>query len=60
LAELADKREKAAFVHRNALGNEMLNLADELYHERRMRALDSKVVIGYGSGPRLMISISLK
>jgi len=50
LAELADKREKAAFVHRNALGNEMLNLADELYHERRMRALDSKVVIGYGSG----------
>ena len=61
LAELADKREKAAFVHRNALGNEMLNLADELYHERRMRLLSiRRLSSATGAERRLMISIFLK
>jgi glycosyltransferase involved in cell wall biosynthesis len=50
LADLAAKRGKAAFVHRNSLGNEMLELADELYGKRTPRILDSKVVVGYGSG----------
>src|SRR4051812_16619571 len=50
LAELADKRGKATFVHRNSLGNEMLELADELYKGRSSRAVEPKVVIGYGSG----------
>ena len=50
LAELAAKRGKAAFVHRNSLGSEMLELADELYGKRTPRVLDSKVVVGYGSG----------
>ncbi len=50
LAELARKRGKRSFLHRNALGREMRELADELYAERRNRAVESKVVIGYGSG----------
>ena len=50
LAEFAEKRGKAAFVHRNALGNEMLELAGELYRGRSSRAVEPKVVIGYGSG----------
>jgi glycosyltransferase involved in cell wall biosynthesis len=50
LVELAEKRGKCAFLHRNSLGREMLELADELYAERRDRAVDSKIVLGYGSG----------
>ena len=48
LAELAQKRGKPAFVHRNSLGKEMIALADRLYQQRRPR--DNSVVIGYGSG----------
>jgi O-antigen biosynthesis protein len=50
LAELAGKRGKTAFVHRNSLGREMRELADELYAERRDRVVGSTVVLGYGSG----------
>ena len=50
LAELAGKRGKRSFVHRNALGREMQELAGELYAERQTRAVGSNVVIGYGSG----------
>ena len=49
LAELARKRGKPAFVHRNSLGKEMLALADRLYQQRRPRD-SGRVVIGYGSG----------
>ena len=44
LAELAEKRGKSAFVHRNSLGNDMLRLADQLYQERAGRTVGSKVV----------------
>jgi len=50
LAELVEKRRKPVFVHRNSLGNDMLKLADQLYHERGSRVADSTIVVGYGSG----------
>ncbi|MGI8436357.1 MAG: glycosyltransferase, partial [Chthoniobacterales bacterium] len=46
LAELAAKRGKLSFVHRNAVGQEMIALASQLGR----RPVDGKVVIGYGSG----------
>jgi len=49
LAELARKRGRPAFVHRNSLGKEMLTIADLLYGKRRSREVD-RIVIGYGSG----------
>jgi O-antigen biosynthesis protein len=49
LAELARKRGKPAFVHRNSLGKEMLAFADRLYEQRRPRH-SNHIVIGYGSG----------
>lgn len=50
LSELARQRGRRTFVHRNSLGREMRELADELCAERRNPAAGSKVVIGYGSG----------
>jgi glycosyltransferase involved in cell wall biosynthesis len=50
LAELARKRGRQAFVHRNALGREMQELAEELRMARQNREVESKIVIGYGSG----------
>jgi Glycosyl transferases group 1 len=50
LAELARKRGKRAFVHRNALGEEMGALVEELHRRRSERGPRDKVVIGYGSG----------
>lgn len=51
LAELAQKRGKPAFVHRNALGDEMEALVAELLttsqHEEK-----EKIIIGYGSGTK--------
>lgn len=48
LADLARKRGNRAFVHRNALGGEMVRAADELRGAKRDDR--SNVVIGYGSG----------
>ena len=50
LAELARRRARPAYVHRNALGSEMLAWADELYQQRQQRPKSGRVVIGYGSG----------
>lgn len=50
LAELARRRGKKAFVHRNSLGLEMLALGRELYEKRPRDAGTPSVVIGYGSG----------
>ncbi len=50
LAELARAKARPAYVHRNALGTEMLAYADELYRSRQLRSASSVVVIGYGSG----------
>ena len=50
LSELARRRNKIAFTHRNALGREMQALADQLHSERQRRAAGDRVVIGYGSG----------
>ena len=50
LAELAQRHGPAAFVHRNALGYEMLGLSSELYALRAARPLAGRVVLGYGSG----------
>jgi len=50
LAELVRQRGKTVFVHRNALGNEMLKLANSLYERRRNQKDRERVVIGYGSG----------
>ncbi|MBA2269431.1 MAG: glycosyltransferase [Chthoniobacterales bacterium] len=50
LAELARRRARPGYVHRNALGREMLALANNLYNERQQRANSERVVIGYGSG----------
>ena len=50
LAELARKRGKPAFVHRNALGEEMRKLSDSLFQQRSERRPGDKVVIVYGSG----------
>ncbi|MEO5720227.1 MAG: glycosyltransferase family 4 protein [Chthoniobacterales bacterium] len=48
LAELATQHRKPAFVHRNALGCEMLALANRLHAQPRSQS--DRVVIGYGSG----------
>ena len=54
LAELAQRRGKTAFVHRNAVGREMQAWADQLWAQRQQRdgtsGAPAKVVIGYGSG----------
>ncbi len=50
LAELAAREGRPAVVHRNALGQEMRELAEQLYHSRESRATADRVVIGYGSG----------
>lgn len=50
LAELARARARPAYVHRNALGNEMLASANELYRSRQLGPESGAVVIGYGSG----------
>ncbi len=50
IAEFSRRRGRPAFVHRNALGNEMLALAEHLYERRRERATRQQVVLGYGSG----------
>ena len=49
LAELVRRRGKRAFVHRNALGTDMLAWSDQLRAARPARTLD-RVVIGYGCG----------
>lgn len=49
LAELARKRGKLAFVHRNALGDEMEKLAVDLFEGRSTKKRNG-VVVGYGSG----------
>ncbi|MBA2586028.1 MAG: glycosyltransferase family 4 protein [Chthoniobacterales bacterium] len=50
LAELARRRGKKAFVHRNAMGDEMFALANHLYERRQERPVTDRIVIGYGSG----------
>ena len=50
LAQFARELGRPAFVHRNALGNEMLALAEQLYGQRQSREPNEKLVIGYGSG----------
>jgi len=50
LAELVRRRGKQVFVHRNALGNEMLAAANRLQAKRSARVPSERVVIGYGSG----------
>ena len=50
LAELATRRGQRAFVHRNALGQEMLALAHRLRQPRLTNEIADKAVIGYGSG----------
>lgn len=50
LAELAQRRGKSAFVHRNAIGNEMQQLGEQLFAAREKRDSSQRVVIGYGSG----------
>jgi glycosyltransferase involved in cell wall biosynthesis len=50
LAELARNRGKPAFVHRNSLGREMLEVLSKSWEERQARATNKKTVIGYGSG----------
>ena len=50
LAELAGRHGMPAFVHRNALGTEMMALATQLYNQRATRPGNGPVVIGYGSG----------
>jgi O-antigen biosynthesis protein len=50
LAELARRRNKNAFVLRNALGQEMKAHADRLYRNKKDRSNASKVIVGYGSG----------
>ena len=50
LAERATRRGQRAFVHRNALGHEMLALADRLRPRRLTKQTADKAVIGYGSG----------
>jgi len=49
LAELARKRGKPAFVHRNALGDEMHELVNEL-STQRLPGEGDRVIVGYGSG----------
>ena len=50
LAELAGRHGMPAFVHRNALGTEMMALATQLYNQRSARPANAPIVIGYGSG----------
>lgn len=50
LAEFAGKAARAAYVHRNALGSEMMATAEQLYRQRQSRAPNESFVIGYGSG----------
>lgn len=51
LADLARRRGRPAFVHRNSLGQEMFALSNKLHAERLARATSGeKIVIGYGSG----------
>lgn len=50
LSHLLQRRGTPGFVHRNALGREMLALGNCLYEQRRSRPVGEKVVIGYGSG----------
>lgn len=50
LAEYAAARGKQVYVLRNALGQAMTKLADELYAKRKRRPRSDKVIIGYGSG----------
>lgn len=50
LAELARRHGVPAFVHRNALGSEMMSLATQLYNQRSTRPANGTIVIGYGSG----------
>ena len=50
LAALATRRGQRAFVHRNALGQEMLTLANRLRQKRLTNEIADKAVIGYGSG----------
>lgn len=51
LAEFARRRARPGYVHRNALGNEMLACADELYCRRKQKRNQThRLVIGYGSG----------
>src|SRR5215813_2217050 len=49
LAELAQKRGKLAYVHRNALGSEMEELANELSGSAASPDRET-VIVGYGSG----------
>lgn len=50
LAELAQRHGKPAFVHRNAVGREMQQQADQLPLSLSERGLGGEVIIGYGSG----------
>lgn len=50
LAELVSRRDRPAFVHRNALGAEMLAQANRLHQARQGRPPNERIVIGYGSG----------
>lgn len=49
LAELAQRRGKPAWVHRNAVGREMQALGDQFYRGPERQEND-KIIIGYGSG----------
>ena len=50
LAQCARELGRPAYVHRNALGNEMLDLAEKLCDQRQSRQPNERLVIGYGSG----------
>jgi O-antigen biosynthesis protein len=50
LAKLVQRRGTPAFVHRNALGKEMLAVADRLCAQRPSQPRGDKIIIGYGSG----------
>jgi glycosyltransferase involved in cell wall biosynthesis len=55
LVELAQRRGKPAFLHRNAVGSEMQALGDRLYAQRHAasashHAAITPLILGYGSG----------
>jgi glycosyltransferase involved in cell wall biosynthesis len=50
LAQLAGKFKRTVYVHRNSLGQEMLELAADLYQRRSSSRPNERIVIGYGSG----------
>ncbi len=50
LAQLVRALGRPVYVHRNALGNEMLALAEALLRKRTIRQPNERLVIGYGSG----------